>query len=121
MEELLAGFGHKKIYFENPEIIENNDSNDLNEINSLITQLWYTREVRSSKPNPIDEVKSLIYYLDILYKDVYQNIIEDEEIAAKAKNFNLQFGSWVGADKDGNPYVTTKVTKDALKIYSNHR
>ena len=108
----------KKIY-KIAEIIENNDSNDLNEINSLITQLWYTREVRSTKPNPIDEVKSLIYYLDILYKDVYQNIIEDEEIAAKAKNFNLQFGSWVGADKDGNPYVTTKVTKDALKIYSN--
>ena len=108
----------KKIY-KIAEIIENNDSNNLNEINSLITQLWYTREVRSTKPNPIDEVKSLIYYLDILYKDVYQNIIEDEEIAAKAKNFNLQFGSWVGADKDGNPYVTTKVTKDALKIYSN--
>ena len=108
----------KKIY-KIAEIIENNDSNDLNEINSLITQLWYTREVRSTKPNPIDEVKSLIYYLDILYKDVYQNIIEDEEITAKAKNFNLQFGSWVGADKDGNPYVTTKVTKDALKIYSN--
>ena len=108
----------KKIY-KIAEIIENNDSNNLNEINSLITQLWYTREVRSTKPNPIDEVKSLIYYLDILYKDVYQNIIDDEEIAAKAKNFNLQFGSWVGADKDGNPYVTTKVTKDALKIYSN--
>ena len=79
----------------------------MSEINSLITQLWYTREVRSTKPNPIDEVKSLIYYLDILYKDVYQKIVDDEEITNKANNFELKFGSWVGADKDGNPYVTT--------------
>jgi len=108
----------KKIY-KIAEIIENNNSSDMSEVNSLITQLWYTREVRSTKPNPIDEVKSLIYYLDILYKDVYQKIVDDEEIKNKAKNFELKFGSWVGADKDGNPYVTTKITKQALKIYSN--
>ena len=108
----------KKIY-KIAEIIESNNSSDMNEINSLITQLWYTREVRSTKPNPIDEVKSLIYYLDILYKDVYQSIVDDGEISSKAKNFDLKFGSWVGADKDGNPFVTTKITKQALEIYSN--
>ena len=108
----------KKIY-KIAEIISANNSNSINEINSLITQLWYTREVRSTKPNPIDEVKSLIYYLDILYKDVYKKIIKDDEILSNAKNFELKFGSWVGADKDGNPFVTTKITKEALKIYSN--
>jgi phosphoenolpyruvate carboxylase len=108
----------KKIY-KIAEIIENNNSNSMSEINSLITQLWYTREVRSTKPNPIDEVKSLIYYLDILYKDVYKKIIKDDEITQNAKNFKLKFGSWVGADKDGNPFVTTNITKEALKIYSN--
>ena len=108
----------KKIY-KIAEIIENNDSNSMSEINSLITQLWYTREVRSTKPNPIDEVKSLIYYLDILYKDVYKKVIKDDEITGNAKNFKLKFGSWVGADKDGNPFVTKNITKEALKIYSN--
>ena len=108
----------KKIY-KIAEIIEANNSNSMNEINSLITQLWYTREVRSTKPNPIDEVKSLIYYLDILYKDVYNKIIKDDEILTNAKNFELQFGSWVGADKDGNPFITTNITKEALKIYSS--
>jgi len=108
----------KKIY-KIAEIIEINNSNSMSEINSLITQLWYTRDVRSTKPNPIDEVKSLIYYLDILYKDVYKKVIKDHEITENAKNFKLNFGSWVGADKDGNPFVTTKITKEALKIYSN--
>ena len=50
---------------------------------------------------------------------MYQSIDYDGEISSKAKNFDLKFGSWVGADKDGNPYVTTKITKQALEIYSN--
>ena len=108
----------KKIY-KIGELIEKNSANDMNEIKTLITQLWYTRDVRSAKPNPLDEVKSLIYYLDILYNDVYENIVNDAEILKNTENFKISFGSWVGADKDGNPYVTTKVTKEALKIYSN--
>ena len=107
----------KKIY-KIGELIENNSSNDMNEINTLITQLWYTRDVRSAKPNPLDEVKSLIYYLEILYTDVYESVVNDEEVLKNTENFNMNFGSWVGADKDGNPYVTTSVTKEALKIYS---
>ena len=101
------------------EIIEKNNSKDMAEINSLIAQLWYTRDTRSSKPNPLDEVKSLIFYLDILYRNVYNDLISDQDISNGNSNFNISFGSWVGADKDGNPYVTTKVTKEALKIYSN--
>ena len=108
----------KKIY-KIGEIIEKNNSKDMTEINGLIAQLWYTRDTRSSKPDPIEEVKSLIYYLDILYKDVYNELISDTDIVKSTANFNISFGSWVGADKDGNPYVTTKVTKEALRIYSN--
>ena len=101
------------------EIIEKNDYENMDEINGLIAQLWYTRDTRSSKPNPLDEVKSLIFYLDILYRNVYDDLISDPDIMKANSNFNITFGSWVGADKDGNPYVTTKVTKEALKIYSN--
>ena len=108
----------KKIY-KIGEIIEKNDSNNMEEINGLIAQLWYTRDTRSSKPNPLDEVKSLIFYLDILYRNVYNDLISDPDIIKGSSNFNISFGSWVGADKDGNPFVTTKVTKEALKIYSN--
>ena len=74
---------------------------------------------RSSKPSPIDEVKSLLFYLDILYKDTYQDLINDIKLKEGIDNFSINYGSWVGADRDGNPFVTTKVTKEALKIYSN--
>ena len=55
----------------------------------------------------------------VVYKNVYQDIISDSDILRSTSNFNINFGSWVGADKDGNPFVTTKATKEALKIYSN--
>lgn len=108
----------KKIY-KIGKIIEENNSQDMSQINALITQLWYTREIRSSKPSPIDEVKSLLFYLDILYRDTYQNLINDIKLNEKIDNFTISYGSWVGADRDGNPFVTTKITKEALKIYSS--
>ena len=108
----------KKIY-KIAEIIEINNSNSMNEINSLITQLWYTREVRSTKPDPIDEVKTLLYYLSILYTDVYDEI--DQTFTENKINQKdiIKLGTWIGGDRDGNPFVTLKVTEEALKIYSN--
>ena len=100
------------------EIVTRNDSQSLSEINNIITELWYTREVRSIKPNPIDEVKSLLYYLDIIYKDVFNDV--NNNISSTSINTKdiLTLGSWVGGDRDGNPYVTHKITEQSLKIYS---
>ena len=108
----------KKLY-EIGKIISENKSDNLIEINNLITQLWYTREIRSIKPNPIDEVKTLLYYLNILYTDVHNeinNTLYENNISQK--NI-VRFGTWIGGDRDGNPYVTLKVTEEALRIYSN--
>jgi len=108
----------KKLY-EIGKIISENKSDNLIEINNLITQLWYTREIRSIKPDPIDEVKTLLYYLNILYTDVHNEINKTfYENNINQKNI-VRFGTWIGGDRDGNPYVTLKVTEEALRIYSN--
>ena len=92
------------------EIVSKNDIDSLPEINTIITELWYTREIRSKKPNPLDEVKSLLYYLDIIYKDVFLDV--EKEIQSKTIQTEpiLTLGSWVGGDRDGNPFVTKKIT-----------
>ena len=99
-------------------MITEDSENALTDINRIITELWYTREVRSIKPNPIDEVKSLLYYLDIIYSDVFIDINKGKKISQKNKRPILSLGSWVGGDRDGNPYVTKKTTEESLKIYS---
>ena len=100
------------------EMITEDGENALIDINRIITELWYTREVRSIKPNPIDEVKSLLYYLDIIYSDVFIEINKDKTIPQQNQRAVLSLGSWVGGDRDGNPYVTKKTTEESLKIYS---
>ena len=108
----------KKLY-KIGNIISENKSSDLDEINNLITQLWYTREVRSTKPNPIDEVKTLLYYLNNLYTDVYDEINKTFTENNIVQKDIIRLGTWIGGDRDGNPFVTLKVTEEALKIYSN--
>ena len=107
----------KKLY-KIGNIIFENKSSDLDEINNLITQLWYTREVRSTKPNPIDEVKTLLYYLNNLYTDVYDEINKTFTENNIVQKDIIRLGTWIGGDRDGNPFVTLKVTEEALKILS---
>ena len=100
------------------KIVSENKQESLKDINRIITELWYTREVRSIKPDPLDEVKSLLYYLEIIYKDAFTHIKEDQVTNLDNRNNILSLGSWVGGDRDGNPFVTKEITDQSLKIYS---
>ena len=90
-----------------------------------ITGLWQTDEVRSSRPKVSDEIKMGLDYYDVslfetlpgLYaeiaaalKSVYELNIDISELPVL-----LGFGSWIGGDRDGNPYVTTEVTREAIR------
>jgi phosphoenolpyruvate carboxylase len=82
--------------------------------------LWLTREVREDRPTVLDEVSSALWYLEtrLLEADAYMHstlaLAFEEEFARSADPFRLavplRFGTWVGGDRDGNPYVTPDVT-----------
>ena len=89
-----------------------------------IQTLWKTDEIRRQKPTVEDEIRNGIYYFrQSLFKaipDVYRfmeravarNFGEDQ---VSVPNF-LTFGSWIGGDRDGNPYVTHETTEHALYL-----
>ncbi|MDB4935105.1 MAG: Phosphoenolpyruvate carboxylase [Labilithrix sp.] len=85
-----------------------------------VTTLWQTDEIRTEKPRVGDEVKNTLFYLEeILFPLVprFYEIFEQEAAAAFGEGVNvpssiLRFGSWVGADMDGNPNVTPAVALD---------
>ena len=94
-----------------------------------ITALWQTDEVRLEKPLVTDEIRmgldhypmSLFATLPRLYaemaddlREVYGIAIRDEELPEV-----LQFGSWIGGDRDGNPFVTADSTREALQRARN--
>lgn len=92
-----------------------------------VTALWQTDEIRHAKPRVGDEVKSTLFYLeDVLFPLVprfyralehaidsaYPDDTPAKQAALDATPAILRFGSWVGADMDGNPNVTPEVTVD---------
>ncbi|HEY1953227.1 MAG TPA: phosphoenolpyruvate carboxylase, partial [Gemmatimonadaceae bacterium] len=82
--------------------------------------LWLTREVREDRPTVLDEVSSALWYLEtrLLEAGAYMHstlaLAFEEEFARSADEFRLsvplRFGTWVGGDRDGNPFVTPQVT-----------
>ena len=90
-----------------------------------ITALWQTDEVRLKKPTVRDEVHmGLDYFPMVLFESLPRLYDELEESlqavyrldAGKARLPKLlQFGSWIGGDRDGNPFVTADSTRDALR------
>jgi phosphoenolpyruvate carboxylase len=90
-----------------------------------ITALWQTDEVRRQRPTVIDEIRmGLDYYADVLIDtvpEVYREIRTAlaagvDPIAGPDVPVLIRFGSWIGGDADGNPYVTPDVTRAALQL-----
>ncbi|MHC4451049.1 MAG: phosphoenolpyruvate carboxylase [Planctomycetota bacterium] len=87
----------------------------------LIDLLWVTDELRLSAPRPTDEAQSALYYLEALLFDVLPQLLDDLRTELSRLGVELpidvtpiQFGTWVGGDRDGNPFVTAEVTAEVL-------
>jgi phosphoenolpyruvate carboxylase len=94
-----------------------------------VDTLWRTAPLRQDKPTPVDEVRSIMAVFDeTLYTSipsVYRRIDDalqsgDAEGKAPIVRPFVRLGTWVGGDRDGNPFVTASVTKKAAAIASEH-
>ncbi len=89
-----------------------------------ITIIWNTDEIKRSKPTPAEEARwglaiiedSLWDTIPKVYRRLNQ-IFEKNMGKGLPKNFNpIEFGSWMGGDRDGNPFVTAQVTKRVILL-----
>ncbi len=110
--------------------ISNNEIHEIEaRILAEITALWQSDEVRLTKPMVTDEIRmGLDYYPMVLFATVpnlYSEIAESicDVYGVQVDEMDLprvvKFGSWIGGDRDGNPYVTHECTRDALQMARN--
>lgn len=100
-----------------------------NRIAAEITALWQTDEVRVQKPQVTDEIRmgldhypmSIFESLPRLYAEMresFKDVYRVELCPAQLPQV-LSFGSWIGGDRDGNPFVTSETTHEALERARN--
>src|SRR5216117_2164580 len=84
--------------------------------------LWLTEEVRRDRPSVMDELSNALWYLEDRLLEAASRVrerlvqaFEDEFGCALAAVTPLTMGSWVGGDRDGNPFVTAEITLAAAR------
>jgi len=91
-------------------------------IETEIELLWLTDDVRRDRPSVLDEVSSAIYYLEDRLVEATAAVRATAERSFRevfgrdlGVPFTMSLGSWVGGDRDGNPYVTPEITLAAVR------
>ncbi|PQV48912.1 phosphoenolpyruvate carboxylase type 1 [Jejuia pallidilutea] len=106
------------------------EQNDIEEnIISLLERWWRTGEIYLEKPQIEDERANVVYYFSKIFPKLLER--SDEHLKgswiemgfkpSKIKNPDvfpkINFGSWVGGDRDGHPFVTPSITKETLELH----
>jgi phosphoenolpyruvate carboxylase len=97
-----------------------------NNIRAEVTSLWQTDEVRTAKPTVDDEIRIGLRYFRLSLFDalprIYAELVESfRDVYGLDLDENslpnlVQFGSWIGGDRDGNPLVKPDCIRDALAM-----
>jgi phosphoenolpyruvate carboxylase len=90
---------------------------------SALERLWHTGEIFLSKPDVESEVRNALHYFRRVFPDVVE-LLDQRFQHSWQKVFGneppslprLAFGSWIGGDRDGHPFVTAEVTGRTLKL-----
>ncbi|MGN6251035.1 MAG: phosphoenolpyruvate carboxylase [Marmoricola sp.] len=96
-------------------------------LEEAIELLWLTDEIRVEPPEPVDEARNIVYYLEGLSGGAVPDVLEELrdqlaelDVPLPLDVRPLRFGSWVGGDRDGNPFVTPAVTREVLTLQALH-
>ncbi|MBY5947196.1 phosphoenolpyruvate carboxylase [Photobacterium rosenbergii] len=93
-------------------------------LEQLIAQAWHSDVIRKQRPTPLDEAK---WGFAVVENSLWQAVPEflrqfDEKLTAHLGEglpidaAPVTFSSWMGGDRDGNPFVTSEVTREVLLL-----
>ena len=90
-----------------------------------LESLWTTREIHSERPTIRRELRNTLFYLRHVFPEAIAGLHANLDAAWESAGLNpdilegkhpaVQFGLWIGGDRDGHPFVTAKVTRETFR------
>jgi len=122
VNDILDSFNNLRIFTKQNV---NREKNLLqNNLREEITSVWKTDEIKRSRPSPVEEAKwGLAVIEDTLWNSLpaicsrFDGAVKIHTNKNLPINFSpIKFSSWMGGDRDGNPNVTAKITKEVILL-----
>lgn len=92
---------------------------------ALLLSLWLAADFSATRPKPKDEAKlaQLVFQYSLWdgitkFKKSFYSKLRKYQLPLSSNKNVLKFSSWIGGDRDGNPFVTAKVTADIIRSFS---
>ncbi len=92
-------------------------------VEELVDAIWQTDEIRHERPDPFDEARFVLFYLDQTVREALPDLLDDmaealESVGQRMSTTHapVRFGTWVGGDRDGNPNVSPAMTESVLDL-----
>ncbi len=98
---------------------------DPDSTDEVLETLWHTEEVRDHALTPLDEVRNAVFFFEHAIFEAATRFYRtfDRELAkaypsVRRERAFLTFASWVGGDRDGNPFVTPDVSRETADMHA---
>ena len=107
----------------NPRLLESETRRIDRRLSEVVEEILQTDELRHQRPAPTDEARNIMYYMEDMFKfaiaeveEALDDQLETFGISRTPTTRSMQFGTWVGGDRDGNPNVTHELTRQILDL-----
>ena len=128
---------------DDPRLTPSADRDVRRRLREEITLLWRSSDLRLVDPSPLDEVRTEMAFFDATLFTLAPRLLRSldaalDGTAARGRSSGpasdsgrtgtrpprvapfLHWGSWIGGDRDGNPYVTAETTERTMRIQADH-
>lgn len=107
----------------NPRLLESETRRIDRRLSEIIEEILLTDELRHTRPEPTAEARNIMYYMEDMFdfaiaevEEALDDQLETFGITRTPTTRSMQFGTWVGGDRDGNPNVTHELTRQILDL-----
>jgi phosphoenolpyruvate carboxylase len=107
----------------NPRLLESELRRIDRRLSEVVEEILQTDELRHTRPEPTAEARNIMYYMEDMFgfaiaevEEALDDQLETFGISREPTTRSMQFGTWVGGDRDGNPNVTHDLTRKILDL-----